>query len=57
MDIAAMSMAFSQASVMQQASISATKMAMDTTEVQMQELIDMMQSASPSFGHSMDIRV
>lgn len=57
MDIAAMSMAFSQAKVMQQASISVTKKAMDFAETQMQGIVDMMQGASASFGHSLDIRV
>ncbi len=57
MDIASLSMALSQANVMQQVSISVTKNAMDVAEVQTQGLIDMMQQASPpSFGHQMDIR-
>ncbi len=59
MDIAAMSMAMSQTQVMQQASLAVTKKAMDMTEVQMQGIVDMMQSASPaaSFGQRLDIRV
>ncbi len=54
-----MSMAMSQAQVMQQANVSVTKKAMDMAEVQMQGIVDMMQSASPpaSFGQRMDIRV
>lgn len=55
MDIAAMSMAMSQSKVMQQASLSVTKKAMDVAEVQMQGIVDMMKGASPSFGR-MDIR-
>lgn len=58
MDIAALSMAFSSANVLQQASISVTKKAMDASETQMQGIVDMMQAASPpSFGHQLDIRV
>lgn len=58
MDIAAFSMAMSSANVMQQASIAVTKKAMDTSEIQMQGIVDMMQASSPtSFGHKLDIRV
>lgn len=58
MDIAATSMALSQAGVMQQATLSAVKNAMDVSKVQMQGVVDMMQQASPpSFGHQLDIRV
>ncbi|MGD9559404.1 MAG: YjfB family protein [Oscillospiraceae bacterium] len=56
MDIAAMSMALSQAKVAQQASVSVTKKAMDLAEVQMQGIVDMMQQAAPAFGHQLDIR-
>ena len=57
MDIASMSMAMAQSNLMQQVSLSVTKKAMDVSEVQMDGLIDMMQSASPSFGHRLDISV
>lgn len=56
MDIASMSMALAQSNVMVQASTSVAKKAMDATEVQMQNLLEMMPQA-PSFGHSLDIRV
>ncbi len=55
MDIAAMSMAYSQSQVLQQASLMVTKNAMDLTKTQMQGLMQMLPS-SPSFGHSLDIR-
>lgn len=57
MDIAAMSMGMAQAKVAQQVAVSVTKKVMDVAEVQMQGVIDMMQGASPSFGHGLDIRV
>ncbi len=57
MDIAAMSMALSQSKAMQQASIAITKKAMDFSEVQMQGLTDMMNSAAPPSNHKLDIRV
>lgn len=57
MDIAAMSMQMAQANLMQQVSTSVTKKAMDIAEVQMQGIVDMMQGQTPSFGHSLDIRV
>lgn len=57
MDIAALSTGLSQAKVMQQASMMMTKKTMDLAEVQMQGLVDMMQAAAPSFGHSLDIKV
>lgn len=55
LDIASMSMALGQNSVMVQASISVAKKAMDASETQMQGLLEMMPQA-PSFGHSLDIR-
>lgn len=55
MDIASMSMALSQAKVMQQVSLSMQKNAMNVVETQMQGVVEMMQ-ATPSFGHALDIR-
>lgn len=57
MDIAAMSMGMAQANLAQQVSVSVTKKAMDLAEVQMDGLVDMMRDMTPSFGHSLDIRV
>lgn len=57
MDIAAMSMGMAQSNLMQQVSVSVTKKAMDQAEVQMQGIIDMMQGATASFGHQLDIKV
>ncbi|NLW79089.1 MAG: putative motility protein [Ruminococcaceae bacterium] len=56
MDIAAMSMAFAQSNVSVQASLAVTKKAMDTSEVQMQGIVDMLQTAAPPSGHQLDIR-
>ncbi len=58
MDIAAMSMAYSQSQVMLEASLAVTKKAMDASETQMQGLLQMLPAASaPSFGQHLDIRV
>lgn len=56
MDIASMSMALSQAKVMQQVSLSMQSKAMDVAETQMQGIVEMMQASTPSFGHQLDIR-
>lgn len=53
LDIAAMSMALSQTQVMQQASISVTKKAMDVSENQMQQMVEMMQG----IGHQLNIKI
>lgn len=42
MDIAAMSMSMAQSQVQQQASISVLKKAMDSTEVQMNSIVEML---------------
>lgn len=55
MDIAAMSMAMSQSSVQQQASVSVMKKSMDAAETQMNALLEMMPS-TPSFGHVLNTR-
>lgn len=48
MDIAAMSMDLSAARLQQSVGISMTKKAMDTQEAQLEGLMDMVDSASPS---------
>lgn len=56
MDIASMATGMAQSNLMQQVSLSVTSKAMDVTEIQMEGLIDMMQTASPpSFGHRLDV--
>lgn len=55
MDIAAMSMAMSQSSVQQQASLCVMKKTMDQSQMQANALMEMMPSA-PSFGHRLDVR-
>lgn len=65
MDVAAMSIALNQGKLMQQVSISVTKMAMNTGEAQMNELLHMLQKntqamerlVSPHLGQSIDVRV
>lgn len=52
MDVAAASMSLSQASVMQQASISVMKKAMDSTESSMNAVLEM----APPSGHVLDVR-
>jgi hypothetical protein len=63
MDIAAISMMLSQSKIQQQAGISVMKMAMDTGENQVNELIEMLQettialenSVTPYLGGNIDI--
>lgn len=57
MDIAAMSVGLSQAKAMQTVSTSVTKKAMNVAEVQMQGIVDMMQSSAPNFGHRLNLSV
>lgn len=58
MDIAALSMGLSQMKVAQQASISVMKMAMETPEAQMDDLVRAMeQSVQPHVGTSIDIKL
>ena len=56
MDIAALSMGLSQMKVAQQAGVSLMKMAMEGSEVQMDNMIQVMeQSVQPHVGGSIDI--
>lgn len=57
MDIAAMSVAMSTAQTQISASYALMGKTMDATETQAAGLLDMLQTAMPSFGHQMDIRV
>jgi hypothetical protein len=64
MDIAALSMAMSQSSLMQDASLSVMKIAMDTAKVNaanMTELLSqtsaMQQSVQPHLGSGLDIKI
>lgn len=65
MDIAAMSIMLSQAKVQQQASISVMKMAMDTSKVQRNDMVQMVQentkmmeqSIQPHLGKNIDVQV
>ena len=64
MDIAALSMSFSNLKVSQQANVSVLKMAMDTSEVQSAELLKMLetntqmmeQMMNPHLGGHVDVR-
>jgi hypothetical protein len=64
MDIPALSMAMSQASLIQDASLSVTKMAMDTAKVNATNMTEMLgqnkameQSVQPHLGGNFDIRM
>lgn len=58
MDIAGISMAMSQSNVMEQASISVVKIAMDTEKESAQAMTDMLEmSADPNVGQHIDTRV
>ena len=64
MDIAAMSMAMSQSSLAQSASLSVMKIAMDTAKVNASNMTEMLgqniaiqQSVQPHLGGNLDIRV
>lgn len=64
MDIAALSMGLSQAKIAQQASVSVLKMAMDTGETQMNDMLKMVetntkkleQSINPHIGKNIDVK-
>ncbi len=56
MDIASMSMAFSQMKVMQQTSVAVAKKTLDVTEDLAAGLIKMLQGQGPQFGQTLDIR-
>ena len=65
MDIAALSMSLSQMKVVQQASISVMKMAMDAGQNQMNDMVQMVQentkmmeqSVNPHLGKNLDIKL
>jgi hypothetical protein len=65
MDIAAMSIVLNQGKVQQQASLSVMKMAMNTSEIQMNDLVQMMQenakimeqSIQPHLGSNLDVKL
>lgn len=57
MGIAALATGMKMQSVSLQVSMSATKRAMNVVEQQMQGFVEMMQTATPSFGHALDMKV
>ncbi|WMM24180.1 YjfB family protein [Tissierella sp. MB52-C2] len=62
MDIAALSIGLSQMKVAQEVGISVLKMAMDTSEIQVAEMLEvntkaMEQSVNPKLGGNIDIRL
>ncbi len=57
MDIAALSMAMSSSSTMQQVSLSMAKKAMDTTEATSQNLLEMMNANKPPMAPGKNIDV
>lgn len=58
MDIAELSMANSQSSLMYNVSLAVTKMSMDTAETAGENLVKMMeQSVNPNLGSNIDVRL
>ncbi|MEK4875945.1 YjfB family protein [Bacillus sp. FSL W8-0102] len=62
MDIAALSVGLHQIQLQQNIEIALTKKAMDTAQIQSQEMINMIQQSSvpaphPTAGHKIDVRI
>ena len=57
MDIAALSMAMSQANLMQNVSLAVTKQAMDAQQQNTEQLVEMLDAPHPTSGHTIDLQV
>lgn len=57
MDIAALSMSMSQATLMQNVSLAVTKQAMDSQQQNTEQLVEMLDAPHPTAGHTIDIQV
>lgn len=58
MDIAGLSMAMSQSKLMEQASLSVMKLALNTGKENAAEMTEMLeQSANPNLGRNLDVRI
>lgn len=56
MDIAALSIGMSQASLSQSVSIALTKKVMDSSQQNTVQMIEMLQAPHPNLGHSVDLK-
>ncbi|MFW7187133.1 YjfB family protein [Lysinibacillus sp. BNK-21] len=57
MDIAALSMAMNQATLMQNVSLAVTKQAMEMQQQNTEQLVEMLDAPHPAAGHTIDIQV
>lgn len=57
MDIAALSIAMSQANLMQNVSLAVTKQAMDVQQQNTEQLVEMLDAPHPTSGHTIDLQV
>ncbi|MGE7673983.1 YjfB family protein [Lysinibacillus sp. NPDC094403] len=57
MDIAALSMAMNQATLMQNVSLAVTKQAMDMQKQSTEQLVEMLDAPHPTAGHTIDVQV
>ena len=57
MDIAALSMAMNQATLMQNVSLAVTKQAMEMQQQNTEQLVEMFDAPHPTAGHTIDIQV
>ncbi|QPQ29796.1 YjfB family protein [Lysinibacillus sp. JNUCC 51] len=57
MDIAGLSMAMNQATLMQNVSLAVTKQAMEMQQQNSQQLVEMLDAPHPTAGHTIDVQV
>lgn len=57
MDIAALSKAMNQATLMQNVSLAVTKQAMEMQQQNTEQLVEMLDDPHPTAGHTIDIQV
>lgn len=57
MDIAALSIAMSQSQMQQSVGVSMAKKVMEVQEIQCDQLVESIQSATPPTDHALDIKV
>ncbi|MFF2796109.1 YjfB family protein [Lysinibacillus xylanilyticus] len=57
MDIAGLSMAMNQTSLMQNVSLAVTKQAMEMQQQNSEQLVEMLDAPHPTAGHTIDVQV
>jgi hypothetical protein len=57
MDIAGLSMAMNQATLMQNVSLAVTKQAMEMQQQNSKQLVEMLDAPHPTAGHAIDVQV